>query len=88
MFNHFLDFYLRHLLNSLLKFIDYILFYFHVRYDEMMKERLARRRERLKQGLPVDDDEDEDALLAEFEAEEGEGGNVDAKALLEDMQKR
>lgn len=55
----------------------------------MMKERLARRRERLRQGLPVDDDEDEEELLAEFEAAEGgDEGKVDAKALLEDMQKR
>ena len=54
----------------------------------MMKERLARRRERLKQGLPVDDDKDDDDLMAEFEAGEGEEGKVDAKTILEDMQKR
>ena len=53
----------------------------------MMKERLARRRERLKQGLPVDDEDDDD-LMAEFEADEGEEGKVDAKTILEDMQKR
>ena len=52
----------------------------------MMKEKLAKRRERLKQGLPVDEDDD-DELLAEFE-EGAEDGKVDAKALLEDMQKR
>ena len=58
---------------------------FH-RYDELMKERLARRRERLKQGLPVDDDEEDNEIFAEFEADED--GKVDAKAILEDMQKR
>jgi len=58
------------------------------KYDEMMKERLARRRERLKQGLPVDEDEGDDELLAEFEADEGGEGKVDARTLLEDMQKR
>ena len=54
----------------------------------MMKERLARRRERLKQGLPVDEDEGDGELLAEFEADEGGEGKVDARTLLEDMQKR
>ena len=59
----------------------------HSRYDEMMKERLARRRERLRQGLPVDDDEGDEDLIAKFEEDEGEGKS-DAKAILEDMQKR
>ena len=54
----------------------------------MMKERLARRRERLRQGLPIDDNEDDEELLAEFETDEGGEGKVDAKTLLEDMQKR
>ena len=57
------------------------------RYEEMMKEKLARRRERIKMGLQVDDEEDDDELLAEFE-EGGEEGTVDAKTLLEDLQKR
>lgn len=46
---------------------------------------MARRRERLAQGLPPDDDEDEEDL----KDEEGQGEQVtDVKAILEDLDKR
>ncbi|RMX39987.1 hypothetical protein pdam_00022972 [Pocillopora damicornis] len=54
------------------------------RYEEKLKERLAKRRERLAQGLTPDDDDE-----AELEDGEAEGeGVTDLKAILEDMDKR
>ena len=56
---------------------------FFYRYEEKLKERLAKRRERLAQGKPVEDedDEDKDGL--------GDGEQVtDVKAILEDLDKR
>lgn len=55
--------------------------WFFYRYEEKLKERLAKRRERLAQGLPVDDEDLEDGLA--------EGEEVtDVKAILEDLDKR
>eukprot|EP00794_Sanderia_malayensis_P006079 gene6079-6782_t len=55
------------------------------RYEEMVKEKLAKRRERQRLGLEATGDDDED----EFEIDQSEeGGKIDAKTLLEDMQKR
>lgn len=54
------------------------------RYEEKLKERLARRRERLAQGLPADDEDEED-----IEDGEAQGEQVtDVKAILEDLDKR
>jgi len=54
------------------------------RYEEKLKERLARRRERLAQGLPPDDEDDED-----LEDGEAQGEQVtDVKAILDDLDKR
>ena len=44
------------------------------RYEEKLKERLARKRERLAQGLPPEDDEEED--------EEMEGDQLAATDVL------
>jgi len=54
------------------------------RYEEKLKERLAKRRERLAQGLPVDDEDDEDLEDGMAEGEEV----TDVKAILEDLDKR
>ena len=54
------------------------------RYEEKLKERLARRRERLAQGLPVDDEDEEDVEDGVTEGEEV----TDVKAILEDLDKR
>ena len=54
------------------------------RYEEKLKERLARRRERLAQGLPVDDEDEEDIEDGVAEGEEV----TDVKAILEDLDKR
>ena len=54
------------------------------RYEEKLKERLAKRRERLAKGLPADDEDEED--LADDEAQ-GEQ-KTDVKAILEDLDKR
>lgn len=57
---------------------------FFYRYEEKLKERLAKRRERLAQGLPVDDEDEED-----LEDGLAEGEQVtDVKAILEDLDKR
>ncbi|PFX16028.1 hypothetical protein AWC38_SpisGene19720 [Stylophora pistillata] len=54
------------------------------RYEEKLKERLARRRERLAQGLTPDDEDEED-----LEDGQAEGEQVtDVKAILEDLDKR
>ena len=54
------------------------------RYEEKLKERLARRRDRLAQGLPPDDEDEED-----LEDGEAQGEQVtDVKAILEDLNKR
>lgn len=54
------------------------------RYEEKLKERLARRRDRLAQGLPPDDEDEED-----LEDGEAQGEQVtDVKAILEDLDKR
>ena len=58
--------------------------YFFYRYEEKLKERLARRRERLAQGLPVDDEDEEDLEDGPVEGEEV----TDVKAILEDLDKR
>ena len=54
------------------------------RYEEKLKERLAKRRERLAQGLPVDDEDEEDLEDGVTEGEEV----TDVKAILEDLDKR
>lgn len=54
------------------------------RYEEKLKERLAKRRERLAQGLPVDDEDEEDLEDGLAEGEEV----TDVKAILEDLDKR
>lgn len=54
------------------------------RYEEKLKERLARRRERLAQGLPPDDEDEEDLEDGQAEGEEV----TDVKAILEDLDKR
>ena len=48
------------------------------KYEQQLRDRLARRRERLAKGLPPDDDEDE---LDEIE-------QLDGKSLLESLDKR
>ena len=58
--------------------------FFFNRYEEKLKERLARRRERLAQGLPVDDEDEEDLEDGLAEGEEV----TDVKAILEDLDKR
>ena len=57
---------------------------FLYRYEEKLKERLARRRERLAQGLPPDDEDEEDLEDGLAEGEEV----TDVKAILEDLDKR
>lgn len=57
---------------------------FFYRYEEKLKERLAKRRERLAQGLPVDDEDEEDLEDGLAEGEEV----TDVKAILEDLDKR
>ena len=59
-----------------------LIVYVCFRYEEKLKERLARRRERLAQGLPPEDDEEEDL------EEGGEGQATDVLAVLEDLGKR
>lgn len=54
------------------------------RYEEKLKERLARRRERLAQGLPTDDEDEEDLADGEAEGEQ----DTDVKAILQDLDKR
>jgi len=61
--------------------VTVVVFY---RYEEKLKERLARRRERLAQGLPVDDEDEEDIEDGVTEGEEV----TDVKAILEDLDKR
>lgn len=61
--------------------VTVVVFY---RYEEKLKERLARRRERLAQGLPVDDEDEEDLEDGVTEGEEV----TDVKAILEDLDKR
>lgn len=61
--------------------VTVVVFY---RYEEKLKERLARRRERLAQGLPVDDEDEEDIEDGVVEGEEV----TDVKAILEDLDKR
>ncbi len=50
-----------------------------------MKEKLARRRERHKQGLEADEDDD---LEIDESAFENEDEHLDAKSILADMQSR
>lgn len=57
---------------------------FVYRYEEKLKERLAKRRERLAQGLPPDDEDEEDLEDGQVEGEEV----TDVKAILEDLDKR
>ena len=61
--------------------VTVVVFY---RYEEKLKERLARRRERLAQGLPVDDEDEKDIEDGVTEGEEV----TDVKAILEDLDKR
>lgn len=68
-------------LQSVIYQVTAVVFY---RYEEKLKERLARRRERLAQGLPPDDDDEEDLEDGLAEGEEV----TDVKAILEDLDKR
>lgn len=49
------------------------------KYEQQLRERLARRRERLAKGLPPDSDDDEEVENAE---------SLDGKSLLESLDKR
>ncbi|EDO46860.1 predicted protein, partial [Nematostella vectensis] len=51
------------------------------RYEEKLKERLARRRERLAQGLPPDDNDDE-------EGDQEDEGTTDLLSVLNDLENR
>ena len=54
----------------------------------MLKEKLARKRERLARGEPVDEEE-EAQLEAELEGlQQEDNARMDARTLLENMQKR
>jgi len=68
---------------SSLLFTKKLLMFFY-RYEEKLKERLAKRRERLAQGLSVDDGDEEDLEDGLAEGEEV----TDVKAILEDLDKR
>ena len=55
-------------------------------YEEKMKERLAKRREKIRLGIALDQGDDEDDAEA-FDAESGKETS-DAKSLLKDMHQR